>query len=141
MQRRYTLTCDWVPDLDRPVVTEAGKLRAVGTEEDTKDHASAHSRVPTQDRRYFTRSGIVKSDVVVGITDCEGVAIWTEADTQYWCVTGQRRLTSRRLPNSHTFVPATTGYLPTIWTETNTPDFPAKSSIVSTHPTFENKQE
>ncbi len=110
MQRRYTLTCDWVPDLDRPVVTAAGKLRAVGTEEDTKDHASAHSRVPTQDRRYFTRSGIVKSDVV------------------------ERR-------NSHTFVPAATGYLPTIWTETNTPDFPAKSSIVSTHPTFETKQE
>ena len=141
MQRRYTLTCDWVPDLDRPVVTEAGKLRAVGTEEDTKDHASAHSRVPTQDRRYFTRSGIVKSDVAVGITGCEGVAIWTEADAQYWCVAGQRRLASRRLSNSDAFAPATTGYLLAIWTEANTPDFPVKSSIVSTHPTLENKKE
>ncbi len=42
-QRRYALTGDWVPDLDRAVVTAAGQLGSVGAEADTKDHAA---RVP-----------------------------------------------------------------------------------------------
>jgi len=48
---------------------------------------------------------------------------------------------SRRLPDFDGAVVAATGYLIAIWTEGNTRDRPVKSSIVSTHHTFENKQE
>ena len=48
---------------------------------------------------------------------------------------------SRRLPDFDGAVVAATGNLLAIWTETNTRDRPVKSSIVSTHHTFENKKE
>ncbi len=56
---------------------------------------------------------------------------------------GQRRQASasRRVPDSDGVVPAATGNLLAIRTETNTPDIPVTRSIVSTHHTFESKQE
>ncbi len=48
---------------------------------------------------------------------------------------------SRRLPELDRFVQASTGHLLTIRTEGNALDIAVKCSIVSTHHTFENKQE
>ena len=53
----------------------------------------------------------------------------------------QRLLTiaSRHLPDFDDLVAAATGNMLDIWTVVNTVDIPVKSSIFSTHHTFENK--
>jgi hypothetical protein len=55
-------------------------------------------------------------------------------------VDAQRRHTVAGVcvPNLDAVVLAATGNLLAIWAEANTPDFPVKCSIVSTHHTFEN---
>jgi hypothetical protein len=55
----------------------------------------------------------------------------------------QRRLTVAGVcvPNLDAVVLAATGNLLAIWAEANTQDFPVKCSIVSTHHTFEKKQQ
>ena len=58
-------------------------------------------------------------------------------------VPGQRRQAraSRRLPNLYAVVVAATSNMFAVLTEGNTRDSPVKCSKVSTHHTFENKQE
>ncbi len=83
------------------------------------------------------------------------VVFWKPPTTNYLCATrreahrkdgvvvpAQRRLAraSRRFPNFHAFVVATTGNVFTIWTETNAVDRSVKRSIVSTHHTFETRR-
>ena len=58
-------------------------------------------------------------------------------------MTGQRRhaRASRRLPNFNAVVPAAASNMFAVLTEGNTRNPAVKCSIVSTHHTFENKQE
>ncbi len=90
--------------------------------------------MPAQGRLYFTRGGIVKSNVAAGITGCEDVAVWTEAHAQYTSFTGQRRPDlgarfcvpnpNQKFPVSPTFFPQppTTTYFCAARRETHRPD-------------------
>jgi hypothetical protein len=127
-QCRPALSSWGIPDPNSLVIADASQGLAVRDPRHFKD-APESFQVSQHAQKHFFQKSLRET-----YPECPLAS--TVAD-------GQRRhaRASRRLPNSNVFVPAATCNLFPVWAEGNTRDRSVKCSIVSTHHTFESKQE